>query len=574
VRLESWYVPAGGGAGSMRLRLVNDGDVAVGDFELTFTTVVQLDPAPPARLVGRRSGCHVVAPPPGTCLSPGEGWELTATCGHRPAHANDGPASAFLTHADGTLVDVVTGIARRVVVGPPAPLTFRAAPNSDIAGEAVAAVAARDERLHPYRPAVFTSTGEREVAATIDESLRVDSFAIEEAGDGWAVTAGSPVALQQAMTALVRAARGGDGGGPVPVGRWAAMHEWRGLHVDLARRFFPAADVEWLVDVAAWHGLNRLHVHLTDDEAWRIPVPGHPALTEVGGWRGAGRPIPALLGSAADAYGGAYSWDDVARWHARAAETGLVLIPEIDVPGHCFAALAAQPSLVDPDDTSGARSVQHFADNVLNPGVAGTWPLLEEAFGALAEHFPSPWLHLGGDEVAAGAWSGSPLARAWGAARGAGTFQQLGAAFLREVIALVRRTTGRRVGVWQEASESGAMEPDDGYVVGWKSSEASRRLAAAGYDVVSSPAEAYYLDMAASPDWYEPGTSWAGHTSSADIAAFDPTAGWSAAERTRLLGVQACLWTEHVPDRPTMERLLFPRLTAIATAAWPGPSPT
>jgi hypothetical protein len=141
-----------------------------------------------------------------------------------------------------------------------------------------------------------------------------------------------------------------------------------------------------------------------------------------------------------------------------------------------------------------------------------------------------------GDEVAAGAWSGPPLAQAWSATRGAGTSQEIGAVFLREVIDLVRRTTGRRVGVWQEGAESGALRPDDGYVVGWRSSEASRRLAALGYDVVSAPAEAYYLDMAASSDWYEPGTSWAGHTSVADIAAFDPTAGWSAAERARLLG--------------------------------------
>jgi hexosaminidase len=88
---------------------------------------------------------------------------------------------------------------------------------------------------------------------------------------------------------------------------------------------------------------------------------------------------------------------------------------------------------------------------------------------------------------------------------------------------------------------------------------------------VAAPAEAYYLDMAASSDWYEPGTGWAGSSSLADVEAFDPTRGWSAAERSSLLGVQACLWTEHVPDRPTMERLLFPRLTAIADAAWTTP---
>ena len=345
------------------------------------------------------------------------------------------------------------------------------------------------------------------------------------------------------------------------------------MHIDLARRAVPAVDVEWLVDVVAWHGLNRLHLHLTDDEAWRLPVPGFPELTERAGWRGHGLAVPSLVGSGAAPYGVVYSVDDIARWHARAEGTGVVLIPEIDLPGHCFAALAALPALVDPHDTSGAVSVQHFVDNVLNPGVPTTWALLEAAFGELADRFPSPWLHLGGDEVPRGAWLGSPLAMKWGADRGATDSHEVGAAFLREVIALVRRTTGRLVGVWQEAAESGALAPDDGYVVGWRSAEGCRRLAAAGYPVVAAPAERYYLDMAASTDWYEPGTSWAGSSSLADVEAFDPAAGWSSAERSNLLGVQACLWTEHVPDRPTMERLLFPRLTAIADAAWPAPSP-
>ena len=129
-------------------------------------------------------------------------------------------------------------------------------------------------------------------------------------------------------------------------------------------------------------------------------------------------------------------------------------------------------------------------------------------------------------------------------------------------------TTGRQVGVWQEAAESGALRPDDGYVVGWKSAADCRQLAAGGFQVVASPAEVYYLDMAADEEWHTPGMSWAGHSSVEDIEAFDVTAGWSAAERANLLGVQACLWTEHVHDRPALERLLFPRLAAFAESTW------
>jgi hexosaminidase len=144
----------------------------------------------------------------------------------------------------------------------------------------------------------------------------------------------------------------------------------------------------------------------------------------------------------------------------------------------------------------------------------------------------------------------------------------IAAAFMGDVIRLVRTTTGRRVGVWQEAAESGALRPEDGYVVGWRSSADCRRLAAAGYDVVAAPAEVYYLDMAVDHAWGSRGASWAGSTSVGDIEAYDPTAGWSAAERAHLLGIQACLWTEHVHDRAILTELLHPRLDAIAGSAW------
>ena len=104
--------------------------------------------------------------------------------------------------------------------------------------------------------------------------MPADSFRLERQGAGWSVEAGSPAAVERAMVTLVRAARSRE---PVALGQRTARHAWRGLHIDLARQFFPSADVEWLVDVAAWHGLNPLHVHVTDDESWRFPVPATTA---------------------------------------------------------------------------------------------------------------------------------------------------------------------------------------------------------------------------------------------------------------------------------------------------------
>jgi hexosaminidase len=311
-----------------------------------------------------------------------------------------------------------------------------------------------------------------------------------------------------------------------------------------------------------------VHLHLTDDEAWRVPISVYPALTDVGAWRGHGLAIPPLLGSGPAPFGGSYTRAQIAGWVARAAAAGIEVVPEVDLPGHCFAALAAVPALRDPCDRSSAVSVQSFVGNVLNPGVPETWPFLETVVGELADLFPGRWLHVGGDEVPDGAWSGSPAATTWAAGRGVSGSPAVGAAFMAEIVRLVRTTTGRQVGVWQEAAERDCLPPGDGYVIGWRSADDCRRLAAAGHAVVASPAERYYLDMATSTDWDAPGTGWAGHSSLADVEAFDVARDWTAAERSNLLGIQACAWTEHAPDRPSLERLLFPRLDAIAAAAW------
>jgi hexosaminidase len=565
LRLDAVYVP-GDGAGSMRLRLVNGGRETLAGFRLALTSVVQLvpDTGSGAALAARTSGYVELAAPAGFSLRPGEVWDTgPLPCGHRPGHANDGPASAFVILADGSTRPVSVGrtaVADPVRVGRSAPPSLSLAAGSDVAGRAWTAAAACERRLFPDDGAVLGETGGDTVTLAVDTDLPAASFAV----DGGEVTAASEQALVSALLALARGRRDGVD----PAGAHRPVHEWRGLHIDLARQFIPAADVAWLIDVAAWRRLNRVHLHLTDDESWRVPINAYPALTDAGAWRGHGLAVPPLLGSSAEPYGGVYTAEDIGRWVQQAAELGIELVPEVDLPGHCFAALAAVPELRDPADTTGAVSVQHFVDNVLVPGLPSTGPFLEAVFGELAELFPGPWLHLGGDEVPPGAWAGSPAAQTYARERGVTGTDGIAAAFMGDVIRMVRTATGRQVGVWQEAAESGALRPEDGYVVGWRSGADCRRLASEGHAVVAAPAEVYYLDMAVDGEWDSPGASWAGSSSVADIEAYDVTAGWTDAERSHLLGIQACLWTEHVHDRATLVDLLLPRLDAIAASAW------
>lgn len=348
-------------------------------------------------------------------------------------------------------------------------------------------------------------------------------------------------------------------------------YAFRGLHLDLARHWFEPDVVEHVLAACAERRLTHLHLHLTDDEAWRLPVADYPALAEIGGTRGYGLPLGPMLGGGPEPYGRAYTPAEIARWVRRADELGIVLVPEVDLPAHNHAALTALPELRDPGDTSDAVSVQYFTDNVLVPGRPETRRFLEAVVDALADLFPnSPYLHIGGDEVPDGAWRGVPTVRRLREQHGLTSTRDVEAWFHRELVGMIKQRTGRRVAAWQEAAESGGVRPGDGYVVGWRSAADCRALAASGYDVVLAPAEAYYLDMATDDAWDTPGMSWAGSTSLGHVRRFDPTEGWETAERDKVLGVQACLWTELIPDEPTLWSRLLPRLDAFAWRAWHG----
>jgi hexosaminidase len=599
LRLETTYDPTVGRSGAFELRIVNGEAEPLSAELLALTTIVPIIPVSGSgvSIVRRVSVYHELST--GGPIEIGARASLlvaTVWCEFPPFHANDGPASAFLIHADGTtsplavaemirlpgdpatLADVTAALATpsggesgRSATGiAPAPSAeasgraLRLGAGGDLAG-AVWARMASCERAVYGADALVLSDGSADadpVAVRIEASLGAERFRIAEPpGAPIELLAGDAAGLRRGLSALARQRHGER----PPLG--ASRHEWRGFHIDLARQWYPAPTVSALIEIAGWYGLNRVHLHLTDDEGWRVPIAAYPALTDIGGWRGYGLPVPPLLGTGAERTGGSYTPRDIAGWVGIAADLGIDLIPEIDLPAHSFAALAAIPELRDPDDAGGAISVQGFADNVLNPGVPATMPFLERALGELADLFPGSWIHVGGDEVPAGAWLGSPAALRYAAARGVEGTRGIEGAFMRDVIGVVRRL-GRQVGVWQEAAECGALQPGEGYAIGWTSNAVNRTLAAAGYDVVASPAQAFYLDMADSADWSAPGAFWAGVITPDTVAAFDPTAGWAAAERARLRGVQACLWSEHVHDERILRRLLLPRLAVFADGAW------
>jgi hexosaminidase len=556
--------------GWVRLRLVNASPRSYSGFRLGVNSVVQLTPRDetPASLQHRIGSHHELVAPAGFVLEPGAVWDIgPLDLEYQLVHANDGPFRAFLVEHDGTIHNVQVAPVEKmptVKVGGHAPPSLALERPSDIAGEAWSRAAGCERRLFPDDSPALGTNGEP-VTASIDDRLGPEGFSIESENGMHTVAGGSPVALQWALIELAKRQRGDTA---LDGTTFAPRYGVRGFVLDLSRHFYPAVDVAEVIDAAAWRRLNVVHLHLTDDDAWRLPIAAYPELTDIGSWRGYGHAIPPLQGSGADLYGGSYTRDQIRGWIAQAAALGIELVPEIDTPGHCYAAVTALPHLLrDPDDTRTGESVHHFSANTLNPGLAGTREFLETVFGELADLFPSPAIHMGCDEVPDGVWDHSPAAQRYAAERGIEGSHAIARSFMAEIGDIVK-ATGRRVNVWQEAAEAGSVAPGDGWVGGWKSSADCRTLAASGFDVIAMPAEAYYLDMATGPDFDLPGHFWAGSIDDDTIRDFDPTAGWTDEERAHLVGVMACQWGEHIPDRSTLRRLVYHRLTTFADTAW------
>lgn len=351
----------------------------------------------------------------------------------------------------------------------------------------------------------------------------------------------------------------------------APSMKWRGCHLDAARRFYPTGEIAQFLNILAWNKLNRFHWHLSDDEAWRVEIDAYPSLTDIGAWRGVGMSIPPLLGTSGERSGGFYTKTDVRQIITHASALGIEIVPEIDVPGHCYAMLEALPELRDPDEAGTYYSIQGFPNNCLNPAVPEVYRALERIFNELCDLFPSRYFHVGADEVPQDAWTGSPMAKARLKAAGKSDANALQAMFLKRVQDFLT-AKGKITGAWEEAAQGGGIDKEHCYLVGWHSVEIAQKLAAEGYNVVVSPGQAYYLDMANGPEWEEPGASWAGYSSPQTTYEFVPAKGWSNVERARLLGVQACIWSEPMKDRAVFDRLIFPRLSAIAEAGWTAPA--
>lgn len=405
---------------------------------------------------------------------------------------------------------------------------------------------------------------------------------------------------------------------------------YRGLLVDVARNFQSKDHVLAIIDLMARLKLNRLHFHLTDDEGWRLAIPALPELTTVGARRGqdyvAGTMLPPAYGSGpdpADPHGsGFYTAQDYVEILAYARARHIEVIPEVEMPGHARAAVktmaerarrlrqAGDPHaddwlLADPADRSTYRSAQGYADNVLDPGMPGTYRFVEAVVEELARLHtragtPLRQMQIGGDELADGAWEGSPAAlRAMAGLPGkSAQVADLWDSFYDRVTAILA-ARGIRPAGWEELGlrkehANGTVTrkvsthflPQAPTLFVWdnlgSSGDLANRLANAGFAVVLAPATNFYFDMAQERDRAEAGHDWAAYTDLEDVFRVDPLAlpgtdaagmtGLSASGRTHVAGIEATLFSETVRAPWRLGHMLLPRLYGLAERAW-APAP-
>ena len=366
----------------------------------------------------------------------------------------------------------------------------------------------------------------------------------------------------------------------IRTGVWASSPAmgWRGLMLDVARHFRPVDEVCRVIELMAMHHLNVLHLHLSDDQGWRFEVERHPRLASVGGRRERTQRGHGPLSTVVEGvHEGFYTHEDARRIVVFAASRFVTVVPEIEVPAHVQAALAAYPELGNldvtgedaPDAPWPRFGINRHTLNIDEETVAFFCDVIDE----VAAVFPSPWIGLGGDEAKRDEWAASP--------RIAERMSELGLADVTAVqpwfmsrLAAHLRTLGRTPFAWDEAISGVEMWDTPPAVATWRGKVAQREALRRGLDVVACDDLFAYLDYRQSESPDEPAPVGPPLTLRGAYD-FDPLGMVDAAALGeplgtpgRVLGGQACLWTEHVPDRARLDFMAFPRLCAIAERLW------
>ncbi|MGV3657468.1 MAG: beta-N-acetylhexosaminidase [Chitinophagaceae bacterium] len=352
---------------------------------------------------------------------------------------------------------------------------------------------------------------------------------------------------------------------------------YRGLMLDVTRHFFTKEEVKDFIDNMVKYKYNKLHLHLTDDQGWRIEIKSLPKLTEVGAWRpkreGKWLNSPKPDPSERKDYGGFYTHDDIRELVKYAQERFVDIIPEIDVPGHSLAAIASYPNLsctpgnyyVSVGDkimqwhTGGGFSA--LIDNNLCPAKEEVYTFLDKVFTEVAELFPYPYIHMGGDEAAKNFWEKSAAVKALMQKEKLKDMHEVQSYFVKRVARIIE-SKGKKMMGWDEILEGGL--PPNATVMSWRGMKGGIQAAKMGHQVIMSPSDFVYLDLMQGDPIVE-------HSVYSTVRLnktyqFDPLP--QGISKDMILGGQGNLWTEQLQNMRAVQYMVWPRGLAVAESVW------
>lgn len=353
---------------------------------------------------------------------------------------------------------------------------------------------------------------------------------------------------------------------------------WRGVMLDVSRHFFQKDEVKRYIDVMSRMKYNTFHWHLTDDNGWRIEIKSLPKLTQVGAWRvpriGKFGSLDAPKEGEAATDGGFYTQEDIKEVIQYAQERNVTIVPEIDVPGHSMAAIAAYPELSCTKDPTtkvnpgsnfsewyGNGKFKMFIDNTLNPSDENVYVFLDKVFTEVAALFPNPYIHVGGDECYKGFWENDPNCKALMQQEKMTHVEELQGYFMKRVEQILKKK-GKKLLGWDEILEGGIAP--EATVMSWRGLNGGIEAAKLGHDVVMTPAPFVYIDYMQSDRTLEPPIYATLRLKT--CYNFEPIP--DGVDGKYILGGQANLWTEAIPTLSYAEYMTYPRCWALADVYW------
>ncbi len=452
-----------------------------------------------------------------------------------------------------------------------------------------------------------TYTGGKIISSKIVKNNNPEYYTISVTKKGIKLTGASEAALRIARRTAERLIKANPAGLPLAEIVDYPDFGYRGVMIDIARNNQPLSQMRKFVDAMADYKLNKLQFHLIDDEAWRLEIPGIPELTEVGARRGytldekdflaqiyAGNGDPNTTEGTANGYITRQEYIDFLRY---CNERGISVIPEVDTPGHSRAAVKAMEArynrtgdatyrLREDGDTSVYRSAQDFGDNVMNPALPGPYRLMEKVFDEIISMHkeagaPLEAIHIGGDEVPHGAWSGSPSAQKFMKKHGMTSEKQLHAHWVKEMAKMLEKR-GVKMNGWQEIALGHGDEydaevaPATGGINLWVNSARGNNDPAgtiamrSGYPVIFSDVSNFYLDLAYNQHPDERGLIWGGVVD--EFKSLDGYPRQLAPEpanaKSNVIGVSGQMWAETMRSPEWMEYYLFPKMMGLVERGW------